>query len=340
MKTIFLVLGLAVIALGLFLAWFVPSAYFGHASQQTVRVTISPNDTSEQVAQNLVDKGVISSKFGYEIFSWVDSSARHPKAGEYDIALGSSYRSMARQISLGPTRNEIEIKTLEGSDIQDLQAQLVSRGVSKISVGDLIGDPERGKPFAKALRDQFDFLKDLSADATLEGYLFPDTYRVWKDQLPLGLVLKQLNRFSEVTEGYAEAAKSQGRSLPEVVILASIVEREGRTIEEKRMIAQIFLNRLKGGMRLQSDATVNYATNGNKARPTLDDLQNDSPYNTYRHDGLPPGPICNPGKDSLDATMHPTANDYYYYLHDAAGKIYYAKTIEEHRINRAKAFGE
>lgn len=339
-KTILLFVGLLVIVGGIFLAWFVPTAFFGKPTQQTVKIIVLEHGTSDDVAQTLADKGAIVSSFGYRFYAMLDATARYPKPGDYDVALGSSYRAIARQLALGPTRNETEFKLLEGATVLDETNLLISRGVSIISVGDLVGDPSRNKPFAAALRQQYDFLKDLPSDATLEGYLFPDTYRVWKDQLPLGLVLKQLNRFAEVTDGFAEQAKKQGRSFAEVVTLASIVEKEGRTTEERRMIAQIFLNRIKGGMRLQSDATVNYATKANRARPTLDDLQNDSPYNTYRHDGLPPGPICNPGKDSLEAALNPTPNDYYYYLHDDTGKIYYAKTIEEHRVNRAKAYGE
>ncbi len=340
MKYFLLALGVLVVGAGLFLAWFVPVAFLGSPTQQTVHVALDENATADDASRILASKGAIASAWGYRVYAVIDATAKRPKAGEYDLALGSSYRNIARQLALGPARNETEFRLLEGQTLDDEKALLIERGVSAVSVGDLIGDPARDKPFAKALREQFAFLKDLPEDATLEGYLFPDTYRVWQDQLPLGLVLKQLNRFADISEGYADKAKAQGRSLSEVVTLASIVEKEGRTLEEKKVIAGIFLNRIKGNMRLQSDATVNYATKAGRARPTLDDLENDSPYNTYRHDGLPPGPICNPGQDSLEAALNPTPSEYYYYLHDDTGKIYYARTIEEHRVNRSKAYGE
>lgn len=340
MRKILLIIGLIVLVIGIFLAWFLPSAYIGSPASTSVPITIPEDSSVKAVSELLSKKGVVVSSFGYQIFSYLDSGARHPRAGAYAVLPGSSYKTLARQFALGPTRDEITIRILEGATLKDIDNELVKWGVAPRSLADLIGDPQRGEAFSTPLRQQFVFLKNLPANATLEGYLFPDTYRVWKDQLPLGFVLKQLQEFGKQTEGYEAESAKQGRSLEEVVILASIVEKEGRTLEEKKMIAGIFLNRIKLGMRLQSDATVNYVTNAGRARPSLDDLEADSAYNTYKHDGLPPGPICNPGKDSLEAAMHPTQNNYYFYLHDEGGKIYYAKNIEEHKANRYKAYGE
>lgn len=340
MKKILFLIGLVILAGAIFLAWFLPSAYIGSLANTSVPLQIPENSTAGSVAELLSKKGIILSPLGYKIFSYIDAGARYPRAGDYAVFPGSSYRTLARQFSLGPSRDEITIRILEGASLQDIGLEVGKWGVTARAFADLVGDVKQGKAFSAPLRQQFEFLKDLPAKASLEGYLFPDTYRVWKDQLPLGFVLKQLQEFDKQTEGYAADATKQGRKLDEVVTLASMVEKEGKTLDEKKMIAGIFLNRLKVGMRLQSDATVNYVTNAGRARPSLDDLEVDSPYNTYRHDGLPPGPICNPGKDSLEASLHPTSNDYYYYLHDDSGKIYYAKTIEEHKANRIKAFGK
>lgn len=340
MKKILFLISFLFLVSAIFLAWFVPSAYIGSASSLPMPVNIPDGTTAKQVGELLEQKGIIASSFGYRIFSYFDAAARNPRAGDYAVVPGSSYRVLTRQFSLGPARDEITVRILEGYTLRDVGAKLNEWGVKTIAWNDLVGSAEQGKKFSPVLREQFDFLRDLPENATLEGYLFPDTYRVWKDQLPLGFVLKQLQEFSKQTDGFVIESVKQSRSLSEVVILASIVEKEGRTFEEKKMIAGIFLNRLKIGMRLQSDATVNYLTNAGRARPTLDDLEVDSTYNTYKHAGLPPGPICNPGKDSLEAALHPTANDYYYYLHDEAGKIYYARNIEEHKVNRYKAYGE
>ena len=340
MKKLLLFIGLVFLALAIFQAWFVPSAFIGPPTQSSVPGQIPENATADQVAKLLADKGIIVSPLGYRLYALLDDRAKHAVVGEYAVTPGASYRALARQFALGPTRDEITIRIIEGSSLRDIGLELNKWQVPERSFLDLVGDAKSSKSFSAALRSQFAFLKDLPADATLEGYLYPDTYRVWKDQLPLGFVLKQLNEFGKKTEGFDAQAKAQSRTWPDVVILASMLEKEGRTADEKKMIAGIFLNRLKLGMRLQSDATVNYVTNAGRARPTLEDLETESPYNTYRHEGLPLGPICNPGQDSLEAALHPTPNGYYYYLHDDDGKIYYAKTAEEHKANRAKAYRE
>jgi UPF0755 protein len=340
MRKISFTLGIVFVALAIFSAWFIPSAYIGSPARTSVPLSVPENLNAASMAELLSSKGIIVSSLGYGIYAYLDVNARHPKPGDYAVYPGSSYRSLAKQFALGPTRDEISIRILEGSSTQEIGQELAKWGVTSRAFTDLVGDGKAKKAFSQPLRQEFDFLKDLPASASLEGYLFPDTFRVWKDQLPLGFVLKQLQEFKKQTDGYEAEAKTQGRILKDVVILASLVEKEGRTTEERKMIAGILLNRLRAPMRLQLDSTVNYATGGNKPRVSLDDLEVDSPYNTYKHDGLPPGPICNPGKDSLEAALHPTSSNYYYYLHDDSGKIYYAKTIEEHKANRVKAYGK
>ncbi len=340
MRIIIYIFGIFLLAGGIFLAWFLPSAFFDTAESTTVAIIIPADSSVQDIAVLLNEKNVISSVLGYRLYALIDKTAIRALPGEYEIIPGSSYRQIARQLSRGPKREEITLRFIEGETLDEWQSALMDLDVSATSVKSLVGDTRVGQSHAKGLEEQFEFLRALPAGSSLEGYLFPNTYRVWKDQLPLGVVLKQLNEFARQTEGFAEQAQAQGRTLHEVVILASIVEKEGRTPEERRQIARIFLNRLKIGMRLQSDATVNYVTGHSRARPTLKDLEFASPYNTYQNTGLPPGPICNPGKDALDAALNPAENDYYFYLHDDAGNIYYGRNAEEHKLNRWKAYGE
>lgn len=339
MKKVALLLGIVFLVLAGFLVWFVPSAFFGTPGSSAVNVNLPEGVDSKQVADILARKGVIASARGYEIYAVIDQKAQKPKPGDYMVAPGTSYRDLARVFVLGPERDEISIRILEGQTLNDVAKGLMNWDVSLDEFGDLAGNREAGKPFAPALREQFVFLSALPQSATLEGYLFPDTYRVWKDQLPLGFVLKQLQVFAKKTEGLAEQAKKQGRDWHEIVILASLVEKEGRTPEERRLIAGIIQNRLKIGMRLQLDSTINYLTGSGRARSSLQDLEIESPYNTYENAGLPPGPICNPGLDALESALNPQASDYYFYLHDDQGKIYYARNLEEHKVNRYKAYG-
>jgi UPF0755 protein len=339
MKQFILIIGLLFLAAGASLAWFMPRAWFRTATEPyaQARITVGENWDAARTAQELKKIGAIDSEFGYRIYAYIDKAANEPRAGEYDVFLVSNYRNLARQLFRGPERDEVEIRILEGLSLKQQGDILEKYGVKREEFEQWAGD---GHPFPRELRELFPFLSILPPDASLEGYLYPDTYRVWKDQLPMGLIEKQLSRFQKLTQGMIEAASNQGRNFHDVVTLASIVEKEAARGDDRKIVAGIYLNRLKKGMRLQSDATVNYITGAGRARPTLKDLEADSPYNTYMHDGLPPGPIASPGIESIEAALNPTQTDYLFYLHDEQGKSYYARTLEEHKQNRYKAYGE
>lgn len=215
-----------------------------------------------------------------------------------------------------PPREEVSVTVIEGWTVRDIMDALQAKGI----------DVRPSDFLAARFADDFPFLKTLPPETNLEGYLVPDTYRVWKDELPDGLIKKQLSLFPVTT------TRDQ-------LILASIVEKEAKYEADRPIIAGIFMNRLKIGMALQSDATLNYVLRSGQARLTAKDLETNSPYNTYANRGLPPGPICNPGRSSLEAAIHPTKTSYFYFLTDSQGKAYYAKTLEEHVRNRLKAFG-
>jgi UPF0755 protein len=216
-------------------------------------------------------------------------------------------------------------------------------------------------------------LADLKKSDTLEGFLFPDTYRVYQDATPKDILEKLLNNFEQKwNEAIAESsplrqlAESRlntykipgyenlkldkdfsGLTLSELVTLASIVEKEtgrpgenagsDRLQEERQYVAGIFYNRLLIGQALESDATINYITRGGRAAPTSKDLEAVSPYNTYKNPGLPPGPIANPSFASLYAVLRPIKSDYYYFLHkQPSGEIVYSKTYQGHLENKRK----
>ena len=177
-----------------------------------------------------------------------------------------------------------------------------------------------------------------------EGYMFPDTYLIPRDATASAIAQMFLDNFNaKVTPQMKADALKTGLTFNQTITLASIVEREGRTNADRPMIAGILLNRLKLSMPLQVDATLQYAIGYQpfekswwKSEISADDKNVDSPYNTYTNTGLPPGPISNPGLDSIKAAIYPTASDYLYYLHDKAGDVHYAKTIEEHDANIQK----
>lgn len=235
---------------------------------------------------------------------------------------------------------EINVTILEGWNNKNIGEYLEKQGVV-ISAD-----------FLKTISDfnisDYSFLP-AQAKGNLQGFLYPDTYRFFKvitdrskttpKEASETIIKKMLANFEAKFPIGAEAlAKKQGLSLYDAIILASIVEKEANNFpNEKATIAGIYLNRLNIGMPLQSDATVNYATGKSEASPSLDDLEVSSPYNTYKHKGLPPAPISNPSINSINAVLNPISTEYIYYLHDQkTGQPYYAETYEKHLVNKQK----
>jgi UPF0755 protein len=251
-------------------------------------------------------------------------------AGTYTLSESLDATEAVDLLFAGPNTGEtFRITIPEGLNralIDDLTNELTGESYSKIT----------------AQTDQFlaeyEFLGSIPAGQNLEGYLFPDTYELFTGASTTALVNRQLSTFNtKVYQQYAEELTSHPKySLHELLTLASVVEREVRQPETRKMVADIFLKRLDIGMPLQSDATINFITNKGMPSPLFKDLEVESPYNTYRNGGLPPGPIANPSISSIEAVLSPTANDYYYFLTTDAGVIHYAKNFDQHVANKFK----
>jgi UPF0755 protein len=172
----------------------------------------------------------------------------------------------------------------------------------------------------------------------MEGYLFPDTYFIEKDDTAEIMLEKFLNNFSRhISSEDLEQIEKTGRNIFEIVTMASIIEREVQTDEDRRIVSGIFWKRIADGHPLQSCATLAYFLGIDKPQFSYEDTQIESPYNTYLNVGLPPGPIANPGEASIKAAIYPQENDYYYFLSDmSSGEIIYSKTLEEHNANKIK----
>lgn len=180
----------------------------------------------------------------------------------------------------------------------------------------------------------FDSGAFLALATPYEGYLFPDTYDFYADVTVEEIVERLRETYAMKMETLRNEIEASGRSEEEIVIMASLLEREAKTLEEKRMVAGILWDRIELGMALQVDAVFGYIHGVRTYHPSLDDLEVDSPYNTYRYPGLPPGAIANPGLESLLAAVTPTDSEYLYYLTGDDGKMYYAETFEGHKENR------
>lgn len=183
----------------------------------------------------------------------------------------------------------------------------------------------------------FDSKKFIELAAPHEGYLFPETYFIKPDASAESIVALMRETFDRKIQIEKEKIIAFGKTEKEVITMASILEREGRQSETRRMIAGILWKRLQLGMPLQVDAVFGYILGKSGYEPSLTDLKLDSPYNTYLHKGLPPTAIGNPGLSSIEDALAPTKNPYLYYLTDEEGNIYYAKTFAEHVVNKAKA---
>lgn len=176
----------------------------------------------------------------------------------------------------------------------------------------------------------------LSLARPYEGYLFPDTYLFQSSADTASIVQTMRANFTAKTTPLSGEVLASGHSFSDIIIVASLVEREARSVENKRIVAGILWNRLRLGMPLQVDAVFGYIYNRDTYSPSFADLKVDSPYNTYTHKGLPPGPISNPGLESIDATLHPTKTSYLYYLTGYDNLMHYASTYAQHQANQKK----
>lgn len=178
-----------------------------------------------------------------------------------------------------------------------------------------------------------EFLKSAVSE---EGFLFPDTYEFFKDSKPKVIIAKMKKNFEEKTAIFTEDIARQKKDQRDIVTMASLLEEEAASEKDRKLISGILWKRISLGMPLQVDAALTYATGKSSHKLTDADLASDDPYNTYKYRGLPAGPISNPGLEAIYAAINPAISPYLYYLSDSKGVIHYAKTFEEHKLNKIR----
>ena len=288
--------------------------------QTPKRFVITPGQPLVKIAQNLKEAGLIKNAFAFRLLVKQMGIEKNIQAGDFRISASLPAREIASLLTHGAI--DIWITFPEGQRIEEI-AEVIEANLKT-------SDNE------KYIFDKKEFIK-----IAKEGYMFPDTYLIPKDATAQDIAQRLRNTFDEKIDGkILEKGKEYGFTKEDVVILASIIERESRSAEERPIIAGILINRLGAGMPLQVDATVQYAKGYSSAQDTWwpqitqDDYRSTaSLYNTYLHAGLPPAPIANPGIESVRAAAEPAQTPYFYYLHDAEGNVHYAKTQEEHERN-------
>ena len=287
-------------------------------SSGVVDVNIPKGSSLKNVSKILQDSGVIKNAIAFEIFVRIKGEDRGIKAGLYELQLPILPSDLLKKLVKGDVKL-IRITIPEGLTIKDMDALLADRKI--IERGELI-----------RLGDSPDFARQKGVEAnSLEGFLFPDTYLIKYNVTVEELVDVMLKRFWDVFDSnLKKEAADKNMSVLEVVTLASLIEKETAVGGERPLISAVFHSRLKLGMKLQSDPTVIYGLDNFDGNLTKDDLKNPHPYNTYVNNGLPPGPICNPGKASIIAALRPADVNYLYFVSKGDGTHYFSSEHSEH----------
>lgn len=281
-------------------------------------VEIKRDTGSSAIADLLKERGIIQDRFLFVLFTMLRGSSQQLKAGEYEFSSSMGLLDVIRILEQGRVLVH-KVTIPEGSTVWQIASLLDAEGlVDKEQFLELVMDSSMATYYVPEA-------------STLEGFLFPDTYHFIKGIDPEDIVEDIVERFfREITREHERRAEELGMSLYEIVTLASIIEKEAVLDREKPIIAGVFYNRLRRGMRLQADPTVLYGRT-HRGRIRQRDLRAKHPYNTYLRNGLPPGPIANPGAEALRAALYPARVSYLYFVSKNDGTHYFSRTLREHQ---------
>lgn len=283
-----------------------------------------------QIANDLKSQGYIKSKLVFLAKIIVSGNLHNLKAGEYDFKNNTDDQIINKLVLAKTAATAVTI--IPGWSIADIAAALAKE--KKISA-DQFYEAVNSQAVSK-LKEKYSFLNSLPPGADLEGFLAPDSYQLLSQPSANSFVEKALDNFDQrLTPEMRQEIAAKNKSIFEIVTMASMLEKEVRTYVDKKLVAGILWKRLTVGMPLQVDSTLLYYKVAGSESGQIDKSV-DSGYNTYRFAGLPPGPICNPGLDSLKAAIYPESSDYWYYLNTADGTTIFSRSYGEHLINKAK----
>ena len=320
-KIIFLFVLILCLSLGISAAWFAHVLVSPKKEMGEDRLFIvKEGSTLRGVASGLERDGIIKTRFPVIVWGGLHGYDREIKAGEYILNPGMAPIKILDTLTKGNILT-YSVTIPEGFTVKQIADLLHEKGLcDKESFLSSVYDSPVEKDGAIQVTD-------------LEGYLYPDTYKLARGISPVSIVHMMVERFKEQTAPLRERVDGSGMTMDEIVTLASIVEKETGRAEERPVIASVFSNRLKKRMRLESDPTVIYGIENFNGNLTKKDLRRPSPYNTYTERGLPAGPIANPGIDSIRAVLYPSNTDFLFFVSKNDGTHYFSKTLREH--NRA-----
>ncbi|WP_213422889.1 endolytic transglycosylase MltG [Bhargavaea massiliensis] len=309
-------------------------------AEDTVTVEIPIGSNLDSIALKLEEAGVIKNDRIFKYYAKFNNESDF-QAGTYEMSqamtpdellqslkTGKVYREPVFQYTIPEGLNLAQISEVIEKNTEYTADEFMKLVTDEAYINELISK------FPNLLTEE---VLDEQIKFPLEGYLFPATYPVFEEQPTLeALVEQMIGATDETLSPYREAIAEDERTVHQVLTMASLVEEEARTPEDRKSIASVFENRLEEGMPLQTDPTVAYAHGKHLERTMYSDLEIDDAYNTYQNKGLPPGPISNAGSSSIDAALNPSDTDYLYFLADPSGINHFAKTYEEHLQNRDK----
>lgn len=310
------------------------------SSDEEITVEIPLGSTTATISEILEDNGIIKNATIFRVYLKLKNHSDF-QAGEYTFSPASSVDEIVETLKSGEiVQDAIYTVTIpEGKTIEEI-ADIYAKSLpfEKEEFIDKVNDPD----YIEELIDKFPLILsedvlDPEIQTPLEGYLFGATYEFYEENPSIEQIVEtMLNKTVEVVTNYYDEIEKMNYSIHEVITFASLLENEARNNEERQLISGIFYNRLREDMPLQTDPTVLYALGEHKDRVLYEDLEIDSPYNTYQITSLPIGPISNFSESSLKATIEPEDTDYMYFLHDEEGNIHYAETHEEHEELKEK----
>ncbi len=289
-------------------------------------VKIEKGSTVGRIARELKDAGLIEYRWAFVLFAKVTGNADSFQYGTYVLNTDMDYLELVTNLQKTASfRATVTVMIPEGAELREIIATLDEKNVC---TAEELWDAVENHPF------DYDFLQNLpERENRLEGYLFPDTYEFFEQSDAVTVLTKFLDNFEvKFSQELRDRAQEIGMSIDEVVTLASVIEREAASDEDRATVSSVFHNRLNSTQYplLQSCATVQYVLQERKPVLTYDDIKIDSPYNTYLYEGLPIGPIASPGLASIRAALYPETTDYYFFVVTADGTHIFSKTLAEH----------
>jgi len=287
-----------------------------------VTVDIEPGRSTSDIGDMLSQKGLIKSSFIFRLVSKYTKTGEKLQAGKYTLHTGMSMIEILDALQHGVDAQTYSFTVPEGYTSRQIAFLLKNKGsIDEKEFMDIVKS-KKGINFKYS---------HILKGKTLEGFLFPDTYSVYKDSTPLEIINKMLQQFQDVVPQDSEyLSEKKGLSMYKLIVLASLIEREAKVEDERPIVAAVYYNRIKKDMLLECDATIQFLFDSPKEFLTYKDLEIDSPYNTYLYKGLPPGPIANPGLSSIKAALSPASVTYLYYVVKGNGRHKFSNTYEEH----------